>query len=30
MADKVIKMRSGSVTEIIENAAPIEPERIEW
>ncbi|HOA20837.1 MAG TPA: ABC transporter ATP-binding protein [Sedimentibacter sp.] len=30
MADKVIKMRSGSITEIIENAAPIEPERIEW
>jgi putative ABC transport system ATP-binding protein len=30
MADKVIKMRSGTITEIIENEAPIEPERIEW
>lgn len=30
MADKVIKMRSGNITEIIENAAPIEPERIVW
>jgi len=30
MADKVIKMRSGYITEIIENENPIEPERIEW
>ena len=30
MADKVIKMRSGTITEIIENKNPIEPERIEW
>ena len=30
MADKVIKMRSGTITEIIENENPIEPERIEW
>ncbi len=30
MADKVIKMRSGKITEIIENKNPIEPERIEW
>jgi len=30
MADKVIKMRSGNITEIIENEAPIEPERIVW
>lgn len=30
MADRVIKMRSGSITEIIENKNPIEPERIEW
>jgi len=30
MADKVIKMRSGRITEIIINKNPIEPERIEW
>ena len=30
MADKVIKMRSGTITEIIKNENPIEPERIEW
>jgi putative ABC transport system ATP-binding protein len=30
MADKIIKMRSGYITEIIENKNPIEPERIEW
>lgn len=30
MADKVIKMRSGNITEIIENENPIEPERIVW
>jgi putative ABC transport system ATP-binding protein len=30
MADKVIKMRSGKITEIIANKNPIEPERIEW
>lgn len=30
MADKVIKMRSGTITEIIKNKAPIAPERIVW
>lgn len=30
MADKVIKMRSGGITEIIENKNPIAPERIVW
>ncbi len=30
MADKVIKMRSGKITEISVNANPIPPERIEW
>ncbi|HHZ03238.1 MAG TPA: ABC transporter ATP-binding protein [Tissierellia bacterium] len=30
MADKVIKMRSGNITEIIINENPIEPEGIEW
>ncbi|NLB33141.1 MAG: ABC transporter ATP-binding protein [Tissierellia bacterium] len=30
MANKVIKMRSGTITEIIVNENPIEPERIEW
>ncbi|NLJ57233.1 MAG: ABC transporter ATP-binding protein [Tissierellia bacterium] len=30
MADKVIKMRSGSITEIIVNENPINPERIVW
>jgi len=30
MADKVIKMRSGKITEIIVNKNPIEAERIEW
>ncbi len=30
MANKVIKMRSGTITEIIENEKPLEPERIEW
>lgn len=30
MADKIIKMRSGKIIEIIENKNPIEPERIEW
>lgn len=30
MADKVIKMRSGKITEIIINDNPISPERIEW
>mgnify|MGYP000963250712 FL=1 len=30
MADKVIKMRSGGITEIIENKNPIGPERIVW
>lgn len=30
MADKVIKMRSGKISEILINENPIEPERIEW
>ncbi|MFA5528331.1 MAG: ABC transporter ATP-binding protein [Peptostreptococcales bacterium] len=30
MADKVIKMRSGEITEIMSNANPISAERIEW
>jgi putative ABC transport system ATP-binding protein len=30
MADRVIKMRSGRIVEIKENANPISPERIEW
>lgn len=30
MADRVIKMRSGKITEIRENPEPIPPERIEW
>nr|WP_312579968.1 ABC transporter ATP-binding protein [Sedimentibacter sp.] len=30
MADKVIKMRSGRIIEVLENKHPIEPERIEW
>ncbi len=30
MADKVIKMRSGKIIEVIENKKPMEPERIEW
>lgn len=30
MADRVIKMRSGKIVEIKENANPIAPERIEW
>ncbi len=30
MADKVIKMRSGTITEIIQNENPIAPGRIEW
>lgn len=30
MADRVIKMRSGKIVEIKENANPIPPERIEW
>lgn len=30
MADRVIKMRSGRIVEIKENANPIAPERIEW
>ncbi|MDM8533135.1 ABC transporter ATP-binding protein [Clostridiaceae bacterium HSG29] len=30
IADKVIKMRSGEVEEIIENKNPISPERVEW
>jgi putative ABC transport system ATP-binding protein len=30
MADRVIKMRSGRIVEIKENANPLSPERIEW
>lgn len=30
MGDRVIKMRSGRIVEIKENASPIPPERIEW
>lgn len=30
MADKVIKMRSGKIIEIMKNKNPMEPERIEW
>ncbi|MGE5631679.1 MAG: ABC transporter ATP-binding protein [Caulobacteraceae bacterium] len=30
MADRVIKMRSGRITEIKENPNPLPPERIEW
>jgi putative ABC transport system ATP-binding protein len=30
MAHRIIKMRSGSVTEITENQSPVSPERIEW
>jgi putative ABC transport system ATP-binding protein len=30
IADKVIKMRSGEVEEIIINSNPITPDRVEW
>ncbi len=30
MGDRVIKMRSGKILEINENAKPLDPERIEW
>jgi len=30
MADRVVRMRSGSIVEIMENANPVSPERIEW
>lgn len=30
MADRVIRMRSGSIVDISENAEPLPPERIEW
>jgi len=30
MADRVVKMRSGEIIEIIENENPIDPERIVW
>jgi len=30
IANKVIKMRSGEVEEIIENKNPISPDRVEW
>lgn len=30
MADRVIKMRSGKIVEVVNNDNPIDPERIEW
>ena len=30
MGDRVIKMRSGKITEIKDNPNPVSPERIEW
>lgn len=30
MADRVVRMRSGVIVEISSNAAPLDPERIEW
>lgn len=30
MADRVVRMRSGEIVEIINNAEPLPPERIEW
>lgn len=30
MAQKVVRMRSGRIMEIIENSSPVPPERIEW
>lgn len=30
IADRTLRMRSGQIVEIIENAAPLPPERIEW
>lgn len=30
MADRVIRMRSGSIVDIAENSQPLPPERIEW
>jgi putative ABC transport system ATP-binding protein len=30
MADRVVRMRSGEIVEIIENENPLPPERIEW
>lgn len=30
MGDRVVKMRSGSIIDILENSNPISPERIEW
>jgi putative ABC transport system ATP-binding protein len=30
IADRVIKMRSGRIVEIMENTTPVSPERIEW
>ena len=30
MADRVVKMRSGSIVEITENANPVSPEEIQW
>jgi putative ABC transport system ATP-binding protein len=30
MADKIIKMRSGKITDVIINSDPVSAERIEW
>lgn len=30
MADRVVRMRSGNIVEIISNDTPLDPERIEW
>jgi putative ABC transport system ATP-binding protein len=30
MADRVIKMRSGNIIDIIKNPVPLNPELIEW
>ncbi|KUK52136.1 MAG: ABC transporter related, partial [Desulfotomaculum sp. 46_296] len=30
MANRIARMSSGMIVEIIENTAPVSPERIEW
>ncbi len=30
MADRVIKMRSGEIVDIVKNETPVSPEGIEW
>ena len=30
MADRLVRMRSGEIAEIIVNESPLPPERIEW